>query len=110
MSMNNSDSRIQGDKQCGYQIIKEYIMALKINQEHLQFIKEQFLTKSKDELKKYKELLKTDSLVKDIEQRFRWDLLYGLVGSEWVCDNLYPYLNDDHIDSALKQICKELEI
>lgn len=85
-------------------------MGLKIKQDHFQIIKMSFLTKSKDELKKYKDLLKTDCSIKDIEKRFRWDLLYGLVGSNWVCDTLYPYLNDNHIDSALKQICKDLEI
>ena len=37
-------------------------------------------------------------------KRFRWDLLYMAVGSEWVCENLYPYLNDDHIDTALRNI------
>jgi hypothetical protein len=40
------------------------------------------------------------------EKRWRWDLLWATVSSQWICDNLYPYLNDDHIDTALKAITK----
>jgi hypothetical protein len=41
------------------------------------------------------------------EKRFRWDALWAIQRSEWVCRELYPYLNDDHIDSALKQMVEE---
>jgi hypothetical protein len=42
------------------------------------------------------------------EMRYRWDMLrYAGVTSRWIVDNLYPYLNDDHIDTALRKICKE---
>ena len=41
--------------------------------------------------------------------RFRHDWLRGAVSSQWVCDVLYPAgINDDHIDSALRQIAREL--
>lgn len=41
--------------------------------------------------------------------RFRWDVLYGtriegLTGNEWLCRTLYPYMNDEHMDSALRRI------
>jgi len=38
--------------------------------------------------------------------RYRWDLLRIAVPVRWVCDELYPYLNDDHIDTALRHITK----
>jgi hypothetical protein len=44
-------------------------------------------------------------------KRYRWDVAYlafaDLPGgfSKWICDNLYSYLNDDHIDTALRKIC-----
>lgn len=37
-------------------------------------------------------------------KRFRWDLLFAGRGSSWVCENLYPYMNDDHLDTALRRI------
>ncbi len=51
---------------------------------------------------------------KDVEKRVRWDILWSVsIGdsnsSIWICDNLYSYLDDDHIDTALRNIMKELE-
>lgn len=43
------------------------------------------------------------------DKRYRWDLLRHTVLLSWVCSELYPYLNDDHIDSALKSLVKPLE-
>lgn len=38
-------------------------------------------------------------------RRWRWDLCYLIPGlNRWICNNLYQYLNDDHIDTALRQI------
>ena len=37
-------------------------------------------------------------------KRYRWDLLYKAGLSKWLCDNIYPYANDDHIDSVLKSL------
>ena len=42
-------------------------------------------------------------------KRFRWDIMYassvaGISGNSWVCCNLYSYMNDDNIDSALRAI------
>ena len=43
------------------------------------------------------------------DRRHRWDCLWVAKQSSWVCDTLYPYLNDDHIDSALRSIIPELD-
>lgn len=56
----------------------------------------------------YKNQLKDDTRVKDIEKRFRWDLFQGSVSLSFIVDELYKYLNDTHIDSALKKIMSEL--
>ncbi len=40
-------------------------------------------------------------------RRWRWDLFHLAIGSKWVCDNLYGYANDSHIDTALKHICQQ---
>ena len=38
------------------------------------------------------------------EKRYRWDLSYSAKLTPWICKNLYSYLNDDHIDTALRVI------
>ena len=45
------------------------------------------------------------------DKRFMWDWLWasyieGERATTWICDNLYSYLNDDHIDTALRHIFK----
>jgi len=41
---------------------------------------------------------------KDLSKRFRWDLFHAAGGTKFACDTLYDYLNDDHIDTALRAI------
>ena len=36
--------------------------------------------------------------------RFRWDVLRATGMMKFVCEELYKYLNDDHIDSALRKM------
>lgn len=42
--------------------------------------------------------------------RYCWDVAYIGFGdypggfSRWICDNLYPYLNYTHIDTALRKV------
>lgn len=52
---------------------------------------------------------------KDLDMRYRWDLLYASklklgdgVGIEGDL-NLYAYLNDSHIDTALRSLVPKLE-
>jgi hypothetical protein len=40
-------------------------------------------------------------------KRYRWDVLYAAKLSAWVCDNLYSYLDDSHIDTALRHIISD---
>lgn len=41
-------------------------------------------------------------------KRWRWDLLWyataKILPKHWICDTLYPYMNDTHIDNALRFI------
>ena len=43
------------------------------------------------------------------EVRIRWDYLWIAKEGTFVCNVLYKYLNDNHIDTALKNIVIELE-
>lgn len=40
----------------------------------------------------------------NLDMRYRWDLMYAGNLSAWVTGTLYKYLNDDHIDTALRSI------
>jgi hypothetical protein len=45
----------------------------------------------------------------DIEKRVRWDALQAAGLIPWICDTLYPAgLNDDHIDTALRAVMREV--
>jgi hypothetical protein len=52
-----------------------------------------------------------------VNKRYRWDLFWYAQrvanpfgpSTKWVCDVIYPYANDDHIDTALRSIVKPLE-
>ena len=42
------------------------------------------------------------------QKRLRWDAMHSAGLLSFVCDELYPYLNDNHIDTALRSIIKQL--
>lgn len=46
---------------------------------------------------------------KDLQRRFCFDLLFGAGINEWVCNELYSYLNENHIYTALKKCTPVLE-
>lgn len=43
--------------------------------------------------------------VKDLQVRFNFDLLYATGLNSWICDEVYSYANDVHLQSFLKSIC-----
>lgn len=42
------------------------------------------------------------------DKRYRWDLAYAAGCTRFICDALYSYLDDTHIDTALRAIVKPL--
>lgn len=40
--------------------------------------------------------------------RFQWDAVRAAGLVPWICDTLYPYANDTHIQTALNRIVKPL--
>ena len=85
------------------------VTVMKITTEHFDFLK----TEITQVLEKYPNLVKEyesgdfprSDKVQDLQKRFCFDVLFGAGLSGWVADNLYGYLNDDHIFTALKKIC-----
>lgn len=47
--------------------------------------------------------------VRSLQTRFNFDLFYGAGLSGFACDTLYKYLDDAHIETALKKICPKIE-
>ena len=43
------------------------------------------------------------------ERRIMWDMWYSTKNNIWVCDVLYQYMDDTHIESALRRIMKTLK-
>lgn len=80
---------------------------MKIKPEHYQHMLEAIRPLA-PRLAEHREKLKGDPRVKDIEKRVRWDAFNAAGLTRWSCDTLYPYLNDDHIDTALRTIMKEI--
>lgn len=42
-------------------------------------------------------------------KRFQWDAVRAAGLIPWICDTLYAYANDDHIQTALNRIIAPLE-
>lgn len=42
------------------------------------------------------------------DKRYRWDLAYMSNSTRFICDVLYVYMDDTHIDTALRKIVKSL--
>jgi len=76
--------------------------------DHLQTSINQVLDKYNDQgqlVAEYEQgLFPRSEKTKDLQRRFCFDLLYGAGLTKFVCDELYSYLNDDHIYTALKTI------
>lgn len=48
-------------------------------------------------------------VVKDLQKRFCFDLLYSAGLTSFVCGTIYSYANDNHLYTALKSICPKVE-
>lgn len=56
----------------------------------------------------YRRSLAFDARVKDQDKRYRWDLVWAIPTikrNAWF-DQVYQYLDDTHIDTALRRIIK----
>jgi hypothetical protein len=46
--------------------------------------------------------------VKDLDKRYRWDLMSAALGYRFACEQYDAGLNDSHIDTALRNIVQPL--
>ena len=59
-------------------------------------------------LSAYRREIVAEGKAKNVDMRVRWDIarLSGL-SSRWMCDTLYSYIDDTHIDTALRRIMRK---
>ena len=55
-----------------------------------------------------RDAVKASGKFQDLEKRIRWDVCYAAGLTPWIYSTLYPYANDEHIDTALRSIMREL--
>lgn len=80
---------------------------MKITPAHYSAIRSAILPLA-DRFRDHREFLKSEGKSKDIEKRLRWDAFHASKHAGILSD-LYAYLNDDHIDTALRSIMREIE-
>ncbi len=85
---------------------------MKIKQEHLDHLKKtigETVAKYNSNGKLVKAYQSGDfhnsDKTKDLQKRFCFDLLHGSGLTKWVCQTLYPYMDDSHLYTALKSVC-----
>lgn len=85
---------------------------MKITPEHytvlVDALRQRMSTITPQMLRTYFEHLAHDPQVADPHKRLRWDLLHSAGLTPWLCDTLYTYLNDNHVDTALRRAVAEL--
>lgn len=80
---------------------------MKMKKEHYAFMKQELETVLKD--KAPLTVIEADYQSQGATPGcFRRDVIYMAKLSKWVCSELYPYLEDKHIDTALKSIMQEM--
>jgi len=80
---------------------------MKIKPEHYEYMKAAIGRLSSD-IPRQRDFIQREGKAKDPDKRLRWDMLYLAGLTNWICTYLYPYANDDHIDTALRSIMKEI--
>ena len=86
---------------------------MKIKKEHFNYLKSEIdavLAKYPNVAQEYElgQFPRADR-VKNLQERFNFDLFYGAGLSKWASDNLYAYMDDSHLSTALKRICPKVE-
>ena len=66
---------------------------------------------NKGKIAAHREVIVKEGKAKDVEQRLRWDLLWAIPSATRTpfIDECYKYMNDDHLDTALRSIVREFE-
>jgi hypothetical protein len=80
---------------------------VKIRPEHYAYLRDAIATIPLAAVDAHRAAVLESGRFTDLDKRVRWDLLHSVVPAAWICDNLYPYMNDSHLDTALRAIVAE---
>ena len=88
---------------------------MKMTAEHYETIKAAMQTIPVVDILAHRDYIIAEGKAQDVDKRLRWDCLYATkikLGDGRGCSGLpvYAYLHDSHIDTALKQIMKDLGV
>jgi hypothetical protein len=79
---------------------------MKMKKEHYDFVEEK-MKPLMEKVNNHRKFLVVEGKAKDVEMRLRWDVFSTAGLTNYVCEVLYSYLDDSHIDTALKKILKD---
>lgn len=80
---------------------------MKITHEHYSILRASILPLA-PRFPAHREFLKSEGKAMDIEKRLRWDAFHS-AGYAGILSDLYAYLDDTHIDTALRSIMRGIE-
>ena len=82
---------------------------MKITKEHYSHMKQAIAgVWTKEKHNAHRAFIVNEGKAKDVERRLRFDWMYYAGLTKFICDNIYAYANDEHINTALKNIVSEL--
>ena len=81
---------------------------MKMTEEHYKYFKNEISKLNRQQCLALFDTLKSNPKVKNIQTAFSFNLMYAANLGNFVCKTLYQYLNDTHIETALKRITQEL--
>ena len=82
---------------------------MKMRPEHYDHVKAALIAKQAHYPEQTRQYYVEHNIGKDNDMRHRWDLFHAAGLSRYACDVLYAYLTDEHIDTALRAIVREME-
>ncbi len=82
---------------------------MKINAEHYSHMRNAIARiATPEKIAAHRQFIVNEGKAKDVEKRLRWDLSYYAGLTPYICDNVYAYADDSHVDTALRAIVREL--
>lgn len=80
---------------------------MKVTSEHYSILRASILPLA-PRFPAHREFLKSEGKAMDIEKRLRWDAFHS-ARYAGILSDLYAYVDDTHIDTALRSIMREIE-